>query len=109
MALMTLLGLLLLVAAAWLWMDSLGARELCVPAARAACEAEGLLFLDDTVAIESLWPGRDEDGRLRLRRVYVFEYSETGRERRRGNVVMLGRTIVTLYLGPRLVAIGPTD
>jgi len=109
MPLMTVIGLLLLGAAAWLWMDSLRAREICVPAARAACEAEGLLFLDDTVAIESLWPGRDEDGRLRLRRVYGFEYSETGRERRRGSVVMLGQAIVTIYLMPRLVTIGPPD
>lgn len=109
MPVMTVFGLLLLGAATWLWMDSLRAREICVPAARAACEAEGLLFLDDTVAIESLRPGRDEDGRLRLRRVYGFEYSETGRERRRGSVVMLGQAIVTIYLMPRLVMIGPPD
>ncbi|HUW35922.1 MAG TPA: DUF3301 domain-containing protein [Rhodocyclaceae bacterium] len=107
MPLLQLFGLLLLGAATWLWMDSLSAREVCVPAARAACEAEGLLFLDDTVSIESLWPGRDEDGSLALRRVYGFEYSETGRERRRGSVIMLGQTVVTIYIMPRLVAIGP--
>ncbi|HUY04653.1 MAG TPA: DUF3301 domain-containing protein [Rhodocyclaceae bacterium] len=109
MPLLQVLGLLLLGAATWLWMDSLSAREVCVPAARAACEAEGLLFLDDTVSIESLWPVRDENGRLTLRRVYGFEYSETGRERRRGSVTMLGRTVLTLYIRPRLVTIGPPD
>ena len=33
-------GLLILGALAWLWLDSLQAREAAVTAARAACEAE---------------------------------------------------------------------
>ncbi|MGZ8202935.1 MAG: DUF3301 domain-containing protein, partial [Burkholderiales bacterium] len=35
----------------WLWLDSLRARDAAKAAARSACEAEGLLLLDDTVAI----------------------------------------------------------
>ena len=72
-------------------------------AARAACAAEQLLLLDDTVALGALRPERDEAGTLRLRRVYDFEYSDTGDNRRRGSVTLLGDQLVMLYIGPRPV------
>ncbi len=103
MPLLETFGLLLLGAATWLWMDSLKAREACLPAARRACEAEGLLLLDETVAIASIWPARSEDGRLQLRRVYRFEYSETGNDRNKGSVTLQGHRVVAFYLRPRLV------
>ncbi len=100
--------LLLLGALTWLWMDSLKAREACIPAARRVCEAEGLLFLDETVAIASIWPARSDDGRLRLRRVYRFEYSETGNDRNRGSVTLQGQEVVAFYIRPRLVQLERT-
>ena len=103
MPILELISLLLLGAATWLWLDSMKARDACIPAARAACQAEGLLFLDATVAIESLWPARDDDGQLQLRRVYSFEYSETGNDREKGNVTMMGQEVVAFYIRPRLV------
>jgi Protein of unknown function (DUF3301) len=83
-------------ALAWLWWDSMQAREAAVAAARAACEAEGLQFLDDTVGIASLKPARNAEGRLLLQRAYDFEFSDTGDNRVRGGVVMLGRRVVLL-------------
>lgn len=85
---------------AWFWYDSAGAREAAVAAARAACEADGLQFLDDTVAIVRLWPARDGNGQLRLQRVYGFEYSDTGDNRRGGSVILLGRRIVAIRVAP---------
>ena len=98
------LGLILALGLAWLWMDSLKAREAAIAAGRRACEVEGWQFLDDTVAIESLRPARNEDGRLTLRRTYGFEYSDTGNNRRRGQVTLIGREVVMLYTGPRVVS-----
>ncbi len=95
--------LLAIAAVAWLWHDSLGAREAAVAAARAACMAEGLLFLDDTVGITSLKPARDDEGQLKLQRAYVFEYSDTGNNRIKGSVVMLGQRVVLLNVGLRPV------
>jgi hypothetical protein len=77
------------IAAAALWADSLRAREHAVAAGRSACARHGLQFLDDTVAFAKLRLGRDEDGRLRLRRTYLFEFSDTGDNRRRGAIVVL--------------------
>lgn len=96
-------GLALLLAGGWFWMDSFKAREAGMRAARAACDADGLLLLDDTVALGTLRPARDDAGRLRLRRVYHFEYSDTGNNRRRGSVTLLGCELVMLYVGPRPV------
>ncbi len=93
-----LLLLLLLAAGGWAWWAVLEAREAAVKAARAACRMEELLLLDDTVAVESMWPVRDGDGRMRLRRVYGFEYSDTGNNRRKGVIAMVGGTVLTIHL-----------
>lgn len=103
---MELVGLAVLAAVGWFWLDSFKARDAGMHAARAACAADQLLLLDDTVALGSLRPQRDAAGRLRLRRVYDFEYSDTGNNRRRGSVTLLGDELVMLYVGPRPVA-GP--
>jgi hypothetical protein len=105
MELLELLVLALLGAAVWLWLDSLKAREIGVKAAEAACADEGLQFLDDTVAIRSLRLMRDDDGRLRLRRVYGFEYSDTGDNRRPGTVTLLGQRVELLHVRPQLYVV----
>jgi hypothetical protein len=101
---MEIISLVVLLAAGWFWLDSFKAREAGIRAARAACAADQLLLLDDTVALGSLRPERDDEGTLRLRRVYDFEYSDTGNNRRRGSVTLLGDELVMLYVGPRAVA-----
>lgn len=98
---MELLALALLTALGWWWFDSLKVREIAVRHAREACATEGLLFLDDTVGIASLKLARNEEGRLQLQRAYDFEFSDTGNNRLRGSVVMLGARMVLLNLGVR--------
>jgi hypothetical protein len=98
-----LVSLLALGGLAWLWFDSLKARDAGMHAARTACEAEGLQLLDDTVAIAGLKPARNDDGQLVLRRVYEFEYSDTGDNRRRGSVVLLGQQVMLVNVGLRAV------
>jgi len=103
MPIFEIFSLILLGAGAWLWLDSLKAREIGVSAGRAACAADGLQFLDESVAIESIWPARDDEGQLKLRRVYAFEYSDTGNNRCKGSVTLIGRRVLTFYVGPRLM------
>ncbi len=97
-------GLLLAAAGVWFWMDSLKAREIGIGEARAACASERLQLLDDTVAVEVIRFARSHEGRLTFRRTYGFEYSDTGNNRRHGYVTLIGREVVALYTGPRLVA-----
>jgi len=98
-----IISLLVLAALAWLWFDSVKVREIAVRAAKQACLARGFQFLDETVAIAKLQPARDDAGHLQLRRIYLFEYSDTGENRRPGSVVMLGQQVVMLNIGLCLV------
>ncbi len=91
--------LLLFAGLAWLWFDSLKAREIAVRAARDACAADGLLLLDDTVAIASIKPARNDAGHVVLQRVYDFEYSDTGNNRLAGGIVLRGHRVVMVNIG----------
>ena len=95
-----LAALVLFAAALALWMDSLKVRERAVAAGQAACARYGLQFLDETVAFTRLRLARDDEGRLRLRRTYAFEFSDTGNNRRAGAIVMLGARVEDLQLEP---------
>ena len=91
----------MLVALGAFWLTSLEVREAAVKAARAACESEGLLLLDATVAIRTMKLARNEEGHVRLQRTYDFEYSDTGDNRRKGSVVLLGARVVVFNVGVR--------
>lgn len=107
---MELAALVLLILGAWLWLDSTRVRELAVAAARAACDAENVLFLDDTVAFKSMMLTRNAEGRVQIRRAYDFEFSDTGNNRLRGGVVMAGGRVMLLNVGaprPRPVTGSP--
>jgi hypothetical protein len=93
-------AIVLIVAGIWFWVDSLRARERALAAGRAACERNGLQLLDETVAGAGLRLARNEEGELRIRRVFVFEFSDNGNNRRRGSVVVLGGTVQDLYIEP---------
>ncbi len=80
MSLPEIFGILILAGGAWLWLDSLKARETAVRAARAACASEGLMLLDDTVAISGLKPARNEAGRIQLQRAYDFRIQRQRRQ-----------------------------
>src|SRR5262245_12562246 len=82
------------------WADSLRARERALAAGRRACERYGVQLLDETVQFSRLRLARDADGRIRLRRTYTFEFSETGDNRRHGAIVMLGAELQELQLEP---------
>jgi len=93
--------LLALAALIWLWLDSLKAREIAMRAARTACAGDGLMLLDDTVAIRAIKPVRDDNGQLTLQRAYDFEFSDTGDNRLKGSVVMIGHRVAILNVGLR--------
>lgn len=93
-------GIALGLAGVWLWLDSLRVREHAIAAGRNACARYGLQFLDETVAFAKLRLARDEEGRLRLRRAYIFEFSDTGDNRRSGAIVMLGARLESMQMEP---------
>jgi hypothetical protein len=85
----TLLPLLLLMLAAWAWLDGARAREFATALVRRHCENQGLQFLDETVALARMGLRWTRDG-LRLRRMFRFEFSLEGAGRHTGHILMLG-------------------
>ena len=93
-------AIVLLGAGIFFWIDSLRARERAVQAGRSACERYALQFLDDTVSFARLRLARDEEGQLKIARTYLFEFSDTGNNRRHGAIVMLGGDLQDVQLEP---------
>ena len=95
-----LAAIVLIFAGLFFWVDSLRARERALLAGRGACERYGVQLLDETVEFARLRLARDDEGRLRLSRTYTFEFSDTGDNRRRGAIVMLGAELQDMQLEP---------
>lgn len=98
------LGVVALILVAWAWHASLAAREFANRIAAETCTEAGVQLLDGTVAMLKLALARAADGRLVVRRTYVFDYSEDGYGRRRGFVVLTGLSLDSVGLGPRTVS-----
>jgi hypothetical protein len=68
-----------------------------------ACRQQGLQLLDQTMVLSGLWPARDAEGKLTLRRRYRFEFSSTGSKRYSGELTLIGSQIDTLELDPHIL------
>ncbi|MEO8739274.1 MAG: DUF3301 domain-containing protein [Casimicrobiaceae bacterium] len=86
--------------AGWILFEALRAREAAIRVTREACKLHGLQLLDDTVQGVRLRFARDGEGVVRLRRSFVFDFSEDGVSRRAGSVVMLGGKVESMHLEP---------
>lgn len=100
MDVISLLFLLLLAALGWFWFDSLRALEIARKAGKRACDDANVQFLDDTVAGIALALARGKSGRRVLRRIYRFEFSETGNTRLEGRLVLLGNRVESVTMEP---------
>jgi Protein of unknown function (DUF3301) len=83
---------------AWFWLDSLRAREIATAVCRHACERQQLQFLDGTVSLKALGVARNSRGRLQIRRVYRFDFSEDGLSRCQGQAVTVGSEVKDVLL-----------
>ncbi len=92
-----LIGIVALVA---FWADALRAREAALRFARQVCERQQLLLLDETVSCAKLKLRRNEEGELRIWRTYLFEFTDTGDDRRDGVLTLLGIALESIELEP---------
>ncbi|MBU6469149.1 MAG: DUF3301 domain-containing protein [Gammaproteobacteria bacterium] len=95
---MGLLVLAALAALGWFWSDSLRARESMTAACTRICQDMHLQFLDETVALARLRLARAPGGNLTWRRLYVFEFSESGADRWKGRAQLIGRRVESVQL-----------
>jgi hypothetical protein len=76
----------------WFWTHHASARDKARHSARKMAEKQGVLFLDDSVALKELkphWNGKQ----LQWHRRWSFEFSLDGAQRYPGHVLMDGRRI----------------
>ena len=90
--------IILLLLIGWYWSSSTKAREIAFMAAATHCQKMDVVLLDDYVALNAQWLKRDEDGKIKIWRSYVFEFSSTGADRYQGKVIMLGKMVSTIQL-----------
>ena len=91
---------IVIILGAWLLFEALRAREAAIRITKEACKQHGLQLLDDTVHGVRLRFARDHEGVIRLRRTFLFDFSDDGVSRRSGKVVMLGARVESLELEP---------
>lgn len=87
----------------WFWHDTMQAREQAIAIGKRHCQSDGLQLLDETVSLSSMKLRRDGEGQVAFRRVYEFEFSDNGDNRRLGSITLLGRHAESIQLEPHLM------
>ena len=101
-----LVAFIFLLGLIWLWLENQGIRDQVMAIAKDFCAKENVQFLDDAMAPVKLSFKRNERGHLAIVRTYHFEFSDTGNNRLKGTIIMLGKKLETMHLQPyRLSAV----
>ena len=97
----TMIVVMILGAAGYAWWNAArAAAERAVELGRNACQAAGVIWLDQSVHAIGLRLRRREDGWLGVERSFRFEYSPDGVERLVGRMVLFEDKLVS-FVGPR--------
>lgn len=86
--------------ALWFWWDSVSARDAALGAVNRACADADVQLLDRAISRERIRPVRDERGRMRLLRIYGFEFTSDGARRHRGLIALIGRKVLEVQMEP---------
>lgn len=84
------------------WWQSQKVKEVALNRIRKQCKELELQLLDDNINLSAFWLKRAPDGKIRIWRSYNFEFSSTGEERYKGQVITLGYTVTDVHLDPHI-------
>lgn len=90
---MELLLIIILLLLLWFWWDGVGAKEIAIKKAKVLCQQTGVLFLDDSVALNKLRLRRNRSGTILFQRRFEFEFCSDGEQRYSGFIDMLGKAV----------------
>jgi len=82
------------------WYNAQNIKELAFNATRTHCQALEVQMLDDYIAENGLSLARDNTGKLRWQRSFVFEFASTGEKRYNGKIIMLGKQVESIVMEP---------
>jgi hypothetical protein len=97
---MELVLLAILIAVAWFWLDSMDKRERAILLGRELASRFNLQLLDETVACNKLWLGRNSRGHVRFLRTYEFDVSANGVDRLHCQLLLLGTQLLNWDIPP---------
>lgn len=82
----------------WFWYNSMQIRESATNICKATCRHYGVQLLDHTVALHRLGLRWQQPQGICLSRIYNFEISEDGTNRRMGSIIMCGQNCELISL-----------
>lgn len=85
------------------WWQSDKVKSLAMRIVLQYCRQQQLQLLDQTMVLKGVWPQRGEDGGVRLRRRYAFEFTSTGEERYAGKITLIGHKLLDIELAPHII------
>ncbi|MGQ0442470.1 MAG: DUF3301 domain-containing protein [Methylophilaceae bacterium] len=94
--------LVVLLLLAWFWLDTVAKREIAVQIGRELAQRCNLQLLDETVACNRIWLGRDSRGHAQWVRLYEFEVSANGVDRLACHLQLLGKQLQSWHIPPYL-------
>lgn len=87
-----------LVFGGWYWLSAREIKDVALQAVKAYCKEVDVELLDESVVLRGFWFKRNRQGRLKLWRSYIFEFSSTGDDRYKGKVILLGNNTESIQL-----------
>ncbi|MCX7094826.1 MAG: DUF3301 domain-containing protein [Methylobacter sp.] len=90
----------LLLAACLYWLSGQQVKEIALKAVKSQCSNLDVQMLDEYVALTGIRLARDQRGKIRLQRLFSFEFSSTGNDRYNGVCMMLGRQVESIRMEP---------
>jgi hypothetical protein len=82
----------------WFGFDTLHTQEVAKAIGKEICSQYQLQLLDDTVVLVHVRVKRDSRGRWGWQRTFLFEFSDSGNNRKQGTMLMRGVALEMLEL-----------
>jgi hypothetical protein len=90
---------------AWLWFDSISARDIAIEKGRDLTERVNLQLLDESIACVKIRLARNTKGHMQIQRTYEFDVSANGGDRMHCHLILLGKSLQSWYIPPYLQAV----
>lgn len=94
--------IVILLALAWFWIDSLDKRERAILLGGELASRFSLQLLDESVVCSRIWLGRNRKGHVQFLRTYEFDVSASGDDRLHCHLMLLGNQLGSWHIPPYL-------
>ena len=98
MSLRSIFLTVLVICVAWYWLRARELKDHILKYAARHCDELSLKLLDESVVLKELKPQKTPQGRLSLKRRYMFEFTSTGEDRYQGEILVIGRHVEHIKL-----------